>query len=69
MYGLTEAIIAVVNGATSIISGVSGKRYTAEELQPKKLGGRVAVFNDLGMTKKEREGGWQVGESFYIRGS
>lgn len=59
MYGLTEAILAVVDGASAIES-VIGKRYTAEELQSKKLGGHAAVFNDVGMSKKECEGEWRV---------
>ena len=67
--GLTEAIHALVDGKGNVIVSVIGKRYTVAELQPKKIGARAAVINDVGMTKVERRGEWRVAESFHFRGS
>ncbi|NYV67621.1 hypothetical protein HYI36_20285 [Bacillus sp. Gen3] len=55
---LTQAIHATLNGHT-VVSTI-GRRYTAEELQPKMLGEHAAVFNDVGMTAEERKGEWRV---------
>lgn len=57
--GLTQAMNALANGAPAVIS-VAGKRYTADELKPRMLSERVAIFNDVGMTENERKKGWRV---------
>lgn len=56
---LTQAMSAIANGAPAVVSFL-GKRYTAEELQPRMIGGHAAVFNDVGMTKDETKGEWRV---------
>lgn len=58
--GLTEAIHALVDGKGSAIISDAGKRYEKSEMNPKKLGERAAVFNNVGMTKEERRGAWKV---------
>ncbi len=58
--GLTKAINALVDGKGSAIISEVGNRYTVAELQPRKLGGQAAVFNDVGMSKIERRGEWRV---------
>lgn len=60
--GLTQAMNALANGAPAVIS-VAGKRYTADELQPRMLSEHVAIFNDVGMTENERKKGWRVGKN------
>lgn len=57
--GLTQAMNALANGAPAVVS-VSGKRYTADELQPRMLSEHVAIFNDVGMTEVERKKEWRV---------
>ena len=57
--GLTQAINALANGSPAVVS-VAGKRYTADELKPRMLSEHVAIFNDVGMTKVEREREWRV---------
>ncbi|MEK5109903.1 hypothetical protein MHI57_24890 [Cytobacillus sp. FSL K6-0129] len=56
---LTQAMNALANGAPAVVS-VSGKRYTAVELKPRMLSEHVAIFNDVGMTKVEREREWRI---------
>ncbi|MDQ0270791.1 hypothetical protein [Cytobacillus purgationiresistens] len=56
---LPQAMNAIANGAPAVVS-VIGRRYTADELQPKMIGGHAAVFKNVGMTKVEREGEWRV---------
>jgi len=58
--GLTEAIHALIDDKGTTIVSEIGVRYTKAELQPKKLGSRAAVSNDVGMTKVERRGEWRV---------
>ncbi|MEK3887312.1 hypothetical protein [Bacillus sp. FSL K6-3431] len=54
--GLTKAIEATTQGKTVV--SVIGKRYTAAQLNGKMLGKHAAVFDDVGMAKREREGEW-----------
>lgn len=56
---LVQAIHALTEGATAAVS-VIGKRYTVAELAPKMIGGHACVFNNVGMTKGEREGEWRI---------
>jgi len=58
--GLTKAIEATTQGHAVAIVSYIGKRYTAEEINGKMLGKHAAVFDDVGMTKKEREGAWRI---------
>lgn len=60
MYGLTEAIHALIDGQAHSIVSIIGKRYTKAELEPKKLGKYAAVIIDVKMTKEERKGAWKV---------
>ena len=58
--GLTEAIHALIDEKASAIMSIVGKRYEKSEMNPKKLGERAAVFDNVGMTKEERRGAWKV---------
>lgn len=58
--GLVEAVRALTNGATAVVS-VIGKRYTAAELAPINFIGKHAVsYNNVGMTEAERKGEWRI---------
>lgn len=55
---LGRALNASFDGLTVISN--TGKRYTPEHLQVKKLGSHASICNQSGMTESERKGEWNV---------
>jgi hypothetical protein len=58
---LVSAVNAVATGA-SVISAVSGKRYTPEMLAPISRGPHWAVCATSGMTRDEYKGTFRIAE-------
>ena len=44
------------------ITSMNGNTYTPDQLKVKWLGSQVAVTNDVGMSKAEREGEWTISQ-------